>query len=424
MTQNDEELKSHTKIAHGAKNSIEQSSQDKIKSDVVNVESEEFKIVSYPEDDPEPQGFTIKGKSKPYLKAHGTLKLMMKKGQVYHIGGRKVNIKDVDTKFKGGINVETEVTAKNGKSGKAKLTIYNKGKKPTATIQVSKKDDDFKFRKILTLKILKPLLEGLISGAVTRKTIAEYRKNPVELNSGTQCNDKQGKYFVCDQCGKKFSLARTLKSHVTKMHKKTVNNIGEEKADKKCPKCDLMCDKIGDLDTHMEDHENIEILQKQKEFDMINKGGSVTKYYMCETCQRAFSTNASYSVHIESHHKSKNYNKKSPEDALIKEKIQTMACDECEMVFKNQLNWKNINNLTKHKRNKHAKNTESDMKINCDYCNFTSKGLYDLKRHFRDVHQQVSGSTSPPPKKHRESLVKKNCKYEPYCERCDKDCSG
>ena len=40
---------------------------------------EELKIVSYPEDDPEPQGFTIKGKSKPYLEAQSTLKLMIKK---------------------------------------------------------------------------------------------------------------------------------------------------------------------------------------------------------------------------------------------------------------------------------------------------------------------------------------------------------
>ena len=135
----------------------------KFKSDVVNIEKEDFKVNSYPEDDPEPQGFTIKGKSKPYLRVHSNLKLMMKKGLVYHIGGRKIDVKDVDTKFKGGVNVEVEITAKIGNSGKAKLTIYNKGKKPTATIQISKKSGSFKFQRILAMKIISPLIEGFIS---------------------------------------------------------------------------------------------------------------------------------------------------------------------------------------------------------------------------------------------------------------------
>ena len=47
------------------------------------------------------------------------------------------------------------------------------------------------------------------------------------------------------------------------------------------------------------------------------------------------------------------------------------------------------------------------MKINCDECDFTSKGLHDLKSHHRDVHKLMTNSTSPPPKKHRESVLEK-----------------
>ena len=234
-------------------------------SDVVKMETEDFKINSYPEDNPEPQGFTIKGKSKPYLRAHSNLKIMMKKGVSYYIGGRKMDIKDVDTKFKGGVNVEVEITAKNGKSGKAKLTIYNEGKKPTATIQVSNKADGFKFQRILAIKIITPLLEGFISGEVTRKTITDYKKSPLETTIGKDNTKNQETSFACQKCSKKFQLNRTLKSHVTRMHKdSTPEKVLDKPITKICTKCDLKFDEDVDFETHLADHLSIETQTKQK----------------------------------------------------------------------------------------------------------------------------------------------------------------
>ena len=206
ISRNKEDILHHIEDNHGDNQSTDKTHKKKHKSDVVNMETEDFKVNSYPEDDPEPQGLTIKGKSKPYLKAYNSLKLMMKKGLVYHIGGRKIYVKDVDVKFKGGVNVEIEITTKNGKAGKAKLTIYKKGKKPTATIQISKKEDGFKFQKILSMKIITPLLEGFISGEVTRKTITQYKKGPLETPISKRNKESKENYFLCNEFWKKFLL--------------------------------------------------------------------------------------------------------------------------------------------------------------------------------------------------------------------------
>ena len=254
------------------------------------------------------------------------------------------------------------------------------------------------------MKIITPLLEGLIRGEVTRKTINQYKKVPLETSINTQNKESKENNFLCKKCGKKFLLNRTLKTHITRMHKDTQPDEVKKKTILNCKKCDLSFDEDTDLDTHMADHLSIETQNKQKQFENINQGKNIAKeFFSCDYCQKAFTKEALLQHHNKSQHVAK-YNKNVIND---KQKQGHLKCDECEITFTGDVTWENLKNLTNHKRSNHEKLTESDMKINCDECDFTSKGVHDLKRHHRDVHKLMTNSTSPPPKKHRESILEK-----------------
>ena len=61
ISRNKEDILHHIEDNHCDNQSTDKTHKKKHKSDVVNMETEDFKVNSYPEDDPEPQGLTIKG---------------------------------------------------------------------------------------------------------------------------------------------------------------------------------------------------------------------------------------------------------------------------------------------------------------------------------------------------------------------------
>ena len=179
-----------------------------------------------------------------------------------------------------------------------------------------------------------------------------------------------------------------------------------EKAIKCCNKCDLTFIEDIELKTHMADHSSIETQTKQREFDMINYGIAVEKkMFLCDICQKVFDKENLFKNPFEANHQIKS--NEIDNNIIGNQKQSTLKCNECQLEFTGDAAWKNLQNLTKHKRSKHEKNTESDMKINCDECDFTSKGLNDLKRHHRDVHKQLTESTSPLPKNVEKAVSRK-----------------
>ena len=109
-------------------------------------------------------GITFKGDDGQYLDAHKMLKTMtQKKGEKWSINGIEISILDVPKNK----TIKVEIKPKIGLSGKANLKIYEVNKSGGATIMVTKPSKgEFMYTKVLGLKVIKYLFDGMISGNI------------------------------------------------------------------------------------------------------------------------------------------------------------------------------------------------------------------------------------------------------------------
>ena len=122
-------------------------------------------------------GVTFKGKDAEYLKAHKTMMGMIKsRGDRYIINETEFNVVDAPKNKPACI----EIKHKNGQSGKANLKIYPINGRGGATIHITKiSRGDFEHVKLLAFKVVKFLLDSIISGRLESEDIDKMRNNSV-----------------------------------------------------------------------------------------------------------------------------------------------------------------------------------------------------------------------------------------------------
>ena len=95
-----------------------------------------------------------------------------------------------------------EIKPKGGLSGKENVKIYHKNKRGSATIMVTKPSgSDVLYAQTLAFKIIKYLLEGLISGVVKEPAI-EFKKKRTNSVKESSKDLKNSQTYSCDLCEK------------------------------------------------------------------------------------------------------------------------------------------------------------------------------------------------------------------------------
>ena len=145
----------------------------------------------------------------------------------------------------------------------------------------------------------------------------------------------------------------------------------------------------------------------------------------CEFCENVFNTKRGLKGHITKKHREEKettnlaMNLTGDTDILLIEKVTeeeteddtsleealeikeekkyTSKCKECKYSFETARKYELIQQLKRHKET--CKSPPKLRKKYCSVCEFTTDNEQILKRHKRDKHDELSASTSPPPKK-------------------------
>ena len=182
--------------------------------DDLNCEGYDLKLVPETANDDMKTGVTFKGNDPGYFEGHRVLKeITKKKGERFLINGVEIGISD--TPKNKPINVE--VKPKNGLSGKANLTIFEKNNRGGATIMISKvKGGESNHAKILGIKVIKYLLDGVIEGKIKEEDILQFKMKNTKVVEKKSVSIKKTK---CLRCDKVFQTEQGLKAHMTRLHK-------------------------------------------------------------------------------------------------------------------------------------------------------------------------------------------------------------
>ena len=159
-------------------------------------------------------GVTFRGSDEEYFKAHKIIgELTKHKGDKYVIKGVEISIADAPQNKPATISIKT----KNGITGKANIKIYYKNKRGTASILVTKvRGGAISDVSNLAFRVIKPLLDDIISGDITAEDINKMKRNKI--------NKEQIK-ISCEKCGEIFPSEDKLDVHI-KTHS-GMNEIGE-----------------------------------------------------------------------------------------------------------------------------------------------------------------------------------------------------
>ena len=108
-------------------------------------------------------------------------------------------------------------------SGKANLKIWGINKNGGGTIMIGKvSGGDFEHAKQLALKVVKFLIEKMISGSIKKEDIEKFKKSKKDDANENAVNN----LMQCGVCEKKFDNVHGLKIQVAKMHR-NVNIKGD-----------------------------------------------------------------------------------------------------------------------------------------------------------------------------------------------------
>ena len=155
-------------------------------------------------------GVTFKGDTEEYIAAHTLIfDMFNQKGAQYLVNGVELRILD------NAENKPIKVDVKHGKgqSGKVNNKMYKVNKLGFATMMISKTSDSkMDHVNILSFKVCRYLLDGIIDGEINRKDIENMK---IELKS----NKRHLNSLTCDFCAKEFRTENGLSIHNSKKHK-------------------------------------------------------------------------------------------------------------------------------------------------------------------------------------------------------------
>ena len=165
-------------------------------------------------------GYKFKGRQ-PFKRTKEKLESLLKRGTQNEISG--LTYKVLDTRIKG-VELEVEIQITESKKaadsrGIAFVKLYGPNKKKENTVTVTKsKDSDIKFVKILALKIIKPLIDNILS---------------LETTENITRNEQLNQRIKCKICDKSFISEPGMKGHMTRMHKEvTGKSLSPSNVDK------------------------------------------------------------------------------------------------------------------------------------------------------------------------------------------------
>ena len=360
--------------------------------DDVDDNSEYYDWVMIPHCHPEEKknGITFKGDTADYLRARDIIfEFFNKKGRILTINNRKLQILDiVKHQFK------IEVKPPKGQSGKINIKIYPANKSGIATIMITKtKDSELVHVKTLAFRVIRYLIDGIIDGVI----------NEDDVHSFTSGEDEESerRKLICQICRKDFKTKNGMSIHIEKDHG-MMNQID-------CDSCGKLFISEKELDAHIESEHS---LQHKKS---------------CHLCGDSFKTEKDHNEHIKKkHEQSKEFEcgkckfrfqdsqilrehtaKCGEKDKNTEIRDFQVKCDYCDMKVgaENERRAKHL--LSKHHESCSfvPKQLEVEQKFCCKECGFTTMQENVFKRHRRDTHEALTASTSPKPKKRKESRI-------------------
>ena len=163
--------------------------------------------------------------------------------------------------------------------------------------------------------------------------------------------------FVCDQCNQKFQSSQDLHDHLTKDH--------EMLSDQKCTKCEYSFPNKVLLAIHLMNIHDF----KQSDAAMIFGTLKIveddtTKNFVCEFCNKRFTSKRSLNGHFKQYHGDKSLHYK---------------CDQCDFSSFEK------NKLKRHKKTQHEKPTE----FKCEFCPYVTNLRGIMNKHIKHKHQKV-----------------------------------
>ena len=197
-------------------------------------------------------GVTIKGSNEEYIQAYTMIMdIFKRKGDRYVINGVEIAVND---------NHHTkpyiiEVKQKTGRTGRANLKIFGVNKNGGGTIMISKSSGvDFVYAKVLALKVITYLLDGIITKSIKHDDVVRMKKN---------MSIRSSKGVKCDLCENSFVNMQGLRLHTTRMHNKS-NTENKCNSSEKKEKEELNLDSHS-IETITRSDEEIETIEKMTE---------------------------------------------------------------------------------------------------------------------------------------------------------------
>ena len=177
----------------------------------IETEYKPYTVNEYNNSDDEPLGISLNGKSKCYVDAHEALRNKIKKGLQYTANG--ANLRVLDVKNIPAVKTAVIEVSSNGKNrGNAELKVYRPSvhKKKGASIEM-RKSAGFDYKQVDILR-----------------NIVVYFLDQFMIENDT--DDKNSEYINCDKCDWKTKSKAALKTHVTRIHSKSINKSVKSKA--------------------------------------------------------------------------------------------------------------------------------------------------------------------------------------------------
>ena len=281
-------------------------------------------------------GYSFGGK-RSFGKALEGLKSILVKGEQKEIEGVKYTVKD--KRIQGpSLEIIIEVQA-NKSRGVAILKVYGPKediKKENSVTITKSKQSDSKYVVILAEKVIKPLMNGFLSGEIE-----------VPQSEKRQSSLRRSKHFKCSFCDKTCKTQAGLKNHIRRMHLDVKQLVEENVQEESCSK------------------------KRKVEVEVMEFVDSVIDGVF----------NADIEATI-----------KESKKELVEEKKYAKICNSCDFKVEANKNYISVQKILQHR-------DICSLKTKCDQCELKFKGNEEMKKHMRDAHQLISSSTSPPLKK-------------------------
>ena len=248
-----------------------------------------YAIETVPKTAADEEKTTITGNDLEYVEAQKVLKnSFKKKGERFLINEIEVTISDTPKNRPMIIGVKP----KDGITGKVNLRYFDINNRGGATIMVQKaKGGDTALVKILSIKVVKYLLDRLIEGSLKETEIEKFQlKTQVAVDIKTSSVGEH----KCPMCKKSFRTEQGIKLHMTRMHEGNIN----------CRECKKTFQTEQEIMTHLKREH--------------------TGEKFCEPCEKNFPTDHELKVHNGRLHKDK----------------ENIYCEVCRITLKGEVEFK------------------------------------------------------------------------------------